>query len=114
RRIGSDQILSTLTGSAAILVLLMLASLLGVLTVAAIPSIRAFGFSFITSRDWRPNEIEQPKRDARGKIVIEDGDVVTETIPPSFGALPVIFGTAVSSVIALLFAVPLSLGTALF
>ena len=37
-----------------------------------------------------------------------------ETIPPAFGALPVIYGTVVSSVIALAFAVPLSLGAALF
>src|SRR5438445_11472629 len=95
RRVGSDQILRALTGTGAVIVLLMLAALLVVLTVAAIPSIRTFGFSFITSREWRPNEIEQPKRDALGKVVIEDGEVVTETIPPAFGALPVIFGTAV-------------------
>src|SRR2546430_3375949 len=114
RRVGSDQILRALTGAGAITVLLMLASLLVVLTIAAIPSIRAFGFSFVTSKDWRPNELEQPKRGPDGKVIIEDGEVVTETIPPSFGALPVIFGTAVSTLIALLFAVPLSLGTALF
>src|SRR5438128_2295535 len=114
RRVGSDQILCVLTGAGAVTVLLMLAALLIVLTMAAIPSIRAFGFSFVTSKDWRPNELEQPKRGTDGKVIIEDGEVVTETIPPSFGALPVIFGTAVSSVIALLFAVPLSLGTALF
>src|SRR3954471_4566603 len=114
RRIGSDQILRALTGAGAITVLLMLAALLVVLTVAAIPSIRAFGVSFITSSEWRPNELEVPKRDANGKVIIEDGEAVTETIPPAFGALPVIFGTAVSSVIALVFAVPLSLGTALF
>src|SRR3954447_6551607 len=114
RRIGSDQILRALTGAGAITVLLMLAALLVVLTIAAIPSIRTFGLSFITSSEWRPNELEVPKRDANGKVVIEDGEAVTETIPPAFGALPVIFGTAVSSVIALLFAVPLSLGTALF
>jgi phosphate transport system permease protein len=114
RRVGSDQILRALTGAGAVIVLLMLASLLIVLTMAAIPSIRAFGFSNVTSKDWRPNELEQPKRGPDGKVIIEDGEVVTETIPPSFGALPVIFGTAVSSVIALVFAVPLSLGTALF
>src|SRR3982751_6645481 len=92
----------------------MLAMLVGVLFRASLPSIRTFGLSFLTTSEWRPNELEQPKRGTDGKVVIEDGEVVTETIPPKFGALPVIFGTAVSSVIALLFAVPLSLGTALF
>ena len=45
---------------------------------------------------------------------MEDGEVVMKTIPPVFGALPVIYGTAVSSILALLFAVPLSFGAALF
>ncbi len=35
-------------------------------------------------------------------------------MPPAFGALPVIYGTAISSVLALAFAIPLSLGAALF
>ena len=35
-------------------------------------------------------------------------------MPPSFGALPVIYGTAVSSLLALFFAVPLGFGAALF
>ena len=62
RRVGSDPILRALTGAGALTILLMLASLLIVLTMAAIPSIRAFGFSFVTSKDWRPNERELPKR----------------------------------------------------
>ena len=47
-------------------------------------------------------------------MIMEDGEIVTETIPPAFGALPVIYGTVVSSAIALVIAVPLSLGTAVF
>ena len=45
---------------------------------------------------------------------MEDGEVVMRTLPPIFGALPVIYGTAVSSLLALVFAVPLSFGAALF
>src|SRR4029077_15216998 len=41
-------------------------------------------------------------------------EIVTERVPPSFGALPVIYGTAMSSLLALLFAVPIGLGAALF
>ncbi len=53
------------------------------------PAFREAGFSFITSKEWAPNE---------GK----------------FGALAFIFGTAVVSTIAVLFAVPISVGIALF
>jgi phosphate transport system permease protein len=53
------------------------------------PSMIKFGFKFLTKQIWDP--------------VAED-----------FGALPFIYGTIVSSVVALIIAVPLSVGTALF
>lgn len=52
-------------------------------------SIREFGFGFITGREWNP--------------VLEE-----------FGALPFIYGTLVSSFVALLISVPISLGVAIF
>src|SRR5215510_1447318 len=52
-------------------------------------SIRQFGFGFLTSRQWNP-------------------------IKGEFGALPFIYGTIVSSLIALLISVPFSLGIAVF
>src|SRR5438445_13281063 len=52
-------------------------------------ALRKFGWRFLTSSEWDP---------------------VTER----FGALPFIFGTLVSSLIALLIAVPLSVATAVF
>jgi len=48
-----------------------------------------FGFKFLTSSQWNPVE-------------------------ENFGALPFIFGTLVSSLIALIIAVPLSIGTAVY
>lgn len=96
------------------MILAMIAALIIVLAYAAIPSVRTFGWSFITGSDWRPNEIEAPKRGPDGGVLIQDGEAVMETLPPKFGALPVIYGTAVSSILALVFAVPLSLGAALF
>jgi phosphate transport system permease protein len=78
--------LTTLT-----LALLILAILLGItiqLIYGALPSIKAFGFHFLISTDWDPSN-----------------DV--------YGALPFIYGTLVSSALALLIAVPLSLGVAL-
>jgi phosphate transport system permease protein len=52
-------------------------------------SIRQFGIGFLTGRQWNP-------------------------IKGEFGALPFIYGTIVSSLIALLISVPLSLGIAVF
>src|SRR2546428_14164709 len=94
----SDLLLEWLTRGAAVCILLMLAALIIVLTIAALPSVRTFGLRFFTSSDWRPNALEDvPKRGPDGKIIFVDGEAVTETIPPSFGALLVIYGTAVSS-----------------
>lgn len=56
---------------------------------AAWPSIQAFGLDFLASTDWNP-------------------------VASRFGALPFIWGTIFSSVVALLIAVPLSLGLAIF
>jgi phosphate transport system permease protein len=53
------------------------------------PAFRAFGFSFLTSSRWDP-------------------------VAGVFGAAPAIFGTVVSSFIALLIATPLALGVAIF
>jgi phosphate transport system permease protein len=98
-----------------VVILIMLASLVTVMFASALPSIRAFGFHFIVSSDWRPNELEQPRHDKDGNVVTNaDGETVMDTIPPAFGALPVIYGTTVSSALSLVFAVPLSLGAAIF
>ncbi len=85
----------------------MLGLLLAVLVYAAWPSIQTFGWRFLVTSQWRPNELNVPALDAAGKTVIK-------TIPPEFGALPAIYGTAVSSLLAIVFAVPLSFGAALF
>jgi phosphate transport system permease protein len=114
RFLNADRVLGALTRGSAVIVLLMLASLIAVLTWAAIPSLRTFGVGFLLSEEWRPNEIEQPVHGPDGKVVIQDGEVVTETLKPAFGALPVIWGTVVSSLIAVVLAVPLSMGASVF
>ena len=55
----------------------------------SLPTIKAFGFGFITSQEWDP-------------------------VNEKYGALPFIFGTLFSSLVALLIALPLSLGVAVF
>ena len=112
-RLG-DVAFSGLSRAAAIASVLVLFIMVIVLGRAAVPSIKHYGLKFLVSSDWRPNELEVPKRDSAGHVVIEDGEAVIERVPPSFGALPVIWGTAMSSLIALLAAVPIGFGAALF
>lgn len=84
-----DQIFVIVTRLLAIAVAALL--LLIALQVArdALPAIRAYGLAFIGSSIWDP-------------------------VRQHYGALPMIYGTLVSSAIALVFAVPLGVGTAIF
>jgi len=67
----------------------LLGFILGEIVVKAWPAIWKFGFGFLTGIQWSPN------RDL-------------------YGVLPVLIGTAASSLIALLFALPLGLAIAIF
>jgi len=84
-----DAIFRSLLLAAALLMLVIVGTMILALVAKSMPSIRQFGFSFISGREWNPVQSE-------------------------FGALPFIYGTIVSSLIALLISVPLSLGIAIF
>jgi len=114
RGISADLLLASLARFGAISIISMLVVLLAVLAYAAWPSIYTFGPKFLVNSEWRPNELSAPARDAAGHVVLENGKVTMTKIPPAFGALPAMYGTAVSSLLALVFAVPLSFGSALF
>lgn len=86
---AGDAIFRGLMFAAALLMLLIVGAMIFALASRSMPSIRQFGFSFITSTEWNPVKSE-------------------------FGALPFIYGTVVSSLIAILISVPLSLGIAIF
>ncbi|MBP6117355.1 MAG: phosphate ABC transporter permease subunit PstC [Neisseriaceae bacterium] len=73
----------------AFLVLASLAGILISLTIGAWPSLSHFGLDFFTSSNWDP-------------------------VAGEYGALAPIYGTIVTSVIALLIAVPVSFGIAIF
>ena len=85
----TDAIFRNLTRSAALLVLVMLGGVILSLIEGSVPSMRAFGFGFLTSESWNP---------------------VTE----KFGALSPIYGTLVTSAIAMLIATPIGIGIAIF
>ena len=89
RRHPGDIIFTRLTLVFALIIVGVLLGLLVVLNRDAMPAIRQFGLSFLTSSTWDP-------------------------IKNIFGALPAIYGTVVTSAIALLIAVPISLGAAIF
>lgn len=87
-RIG-DRIFSNLTRSFALLIVLILAGLLVILSIDAWPAVQKFGLQFLASSAWDP-------------------------VNDQFGALPAVYGTLLSSLIGLLIAVPVSLGSAIF
>lgn len=85
----ADRLFGWLAKGAAVFTLAILMAILVSLTVGAWPAIIKFGFGFLTSTTWDP--------------VKED-----------FGGLVMIYGTIMTSLIALLIAVPVSFGIALF
>jgi len=85
----NDRIFHGLTRGAALTVLALLSGVIIALIIGAAPALGTFGFSFFTSQSWNP---------------------VTE----KFGALAPIYGTLVTSFIAMLIAVPVGLMVAFF
>jgi len=90
RRFASgDRAFLWLTQAAALAVLLILGGVIVSLVTGSLPAFRAFGFGFFTTQTWNP---------------------VTE----KFGAGAAIFGTLVTSAIAMAIAMPIGLGIAIF
>jgi phosphate transport system permease protein len=85
----SDSIFRALTRTAAIAVLALLGGVILALLAGAMPALRTFGFSFITTEVWNP-------------------------VTDQFGGIAPIYGTIVTSIIAMLIAVPVGLMIALF
>lgn len=90
RRGSADQVFARLTSGAGILVLLLLAAITVFLVVESIPALRADRVNFFTSSVWDP--------DTTGR----------------FGIAALAFGTVLSSGLALVFAVPVAFGVALY
>jgi len=91
RRIApwADTLFSTLAHGAALLTLAMLIGIIVSLFIGATPAIREYGISFLWRTDWDP-------------------------VQEKFGGLVMIYGTLMTSAIALLIAVPVSFGIAMF
>ena len=92
RIVGSavgDRVYVAVITSFAICVPVLLALILWEVAVGGWPALREFGFGFLTSSEWDP-------------------------VRHQFGAAPAIFGTIVTSIVALVIATPLALGIAIF
>jgi phosphate transport system permease protein len=87
-RLG-DTVFRTLTLTASIAVLLILGGVMLSLLIGSVPALSTFGFGFLIDQRWNP---------------------VTE----KFGALPAVYGTVLTSFIAMLVAVPVGLMIAFF
>lgn len=77
------------TGFFALAVLILLGGVIVALVEGAWPALRQFGFAFVVTEEWNP-------------------------VTDEFGALAPIYGTLVTSAIAMLVGVPISFGIALF
>ena len=85
----SDAFFHRLTQAAALAVLLILGGVIVSLIDGSLPAFQKFGFGFFVSQVWNP-------------------------VTNKFGALAPIYGTVVTSAIAMLIAVPVGLGIAIF
>lgn len=89
KRLNADMVFKAVTAAFAFSILLILGLMVLEMVKESLPAIKAFGWKFIGGSDW---------------------DAVQEI----FGALPYIWGSVISSLLALALATPLSVGTALF
>ena len=84
-----DSLFRSLTFLFALLVLLILGGVIVALIEGALPAFRAYGVSFVVSNIWNP-------------------------VTQKFGALAPIYGTLVTSAIAMLVGIPVAFGVAVF
>jgi phosphate transport system permease protein len=89
RLISGDRAFEAMAYGAAALILLIAIVFVIALFIPALPAITRFGLGFFVSQTWDPVRLQ-------------------------FGALPAIYGTLVTSAIALLIAFPIGLGAAIF
>ena len=88
-----DAVFGALTLGAALFVLVLMAAVIGLLVAGSLPAFRTFGIGFLFDQTWNPNA-----NGGEGR----------------FGALAAIYGTVVTSTIAMAIAIPVGLGIAVF
>ncbi len=89
RKLTGDSVFAGVALASGVFVLLLLGAIIVSLFIGALPSFRAFGLGFLTNADWDP-------------------------VQHVYGAAVPIYGTIVTSVLAMLMAVPLAFGVAFY
>lgn len=89
KRLSVDKIYKIVLLIFGLIIILIILGIFTQLLIGALPSIKEYGFRFLTNKIWDPNK-------------------------NVFGALPFIFGTLMTSLLSVTLAAPLCIGTALF
>ena len=84
-----DRIFQTILFIAAAIILIIVAAMIGMMVSNSLPTIQRFGLGFLIGAEWNP-------------------------AMDRYGALPFVYGTVISSLIALVLSVPVSVGVAIF
>jgi phosphate transport system permease protein len=84
-----DKLFKAVLVAASASILLIVGAIIYMMVDNSMPTLRRFGIGFLLGSEWRPSQ-------------------------EVFGALPFIYGTVVSSLLAVLLAVPVSIGVAIF
>jgi len=84
-----DKLFKAVLVAASASILLIVGAIIYMMVDNSMPTLRRFGVGFLFGSEWRPSQ-------------------------EVFGALPFIYGTIISSLIAVLLAVPVSIGVAIF
>jgi phosphate transport system permease protein len=88
RNLG-DRVLCVVLRAAALTLILLVLAMVFEMVRTAVPALRAFGWRFLVTSTWDP-------------------------VAEQFGAVPFVYGTLLSSLLALLIAVPLGVGAAIY
>lgn len=89
RSLWLDSIFQKISQGLAIAILLLVAAIVIELAIAAVPALKEFGLGFLWTMEWNP-------------------------VKNIYGILPQIYGTLVSSLVAIVLAMPLGVGIAIF
>lgn len=84
-----DKVFRTILFAAAAVILIIVGGMIAMMFSNSLPTIERFGFGFLTGSEWNP-------------------------AMDRYGALPFVYGTVVSSLMALVISVPISVGVAVF
>src|SRR6266536_4072325 len=91
RRFGPESVFRSFTTASGAVVLVIIVAIAIFLVAKAVPALKVNQANFLTYKDWFPDDTEHPR----------------------FGIAALAFGTVITSILALLVAVPISIGIAL-